>query len=484
MWRRLAFVAIVAIIIGAAGPAFAAGPTFAKDVAPILYKNCVECHRPGEVAPMSLLSYEQARPWAKAIKRKVVAREMPPWFADPASSVKFVNDRRLSQKDIDTLSAWADAGAPKGADTDMPAPPQFATGWLHPKGIPPDYVIEMPFEFEVPADGELPMMNFYTKIPFTEDKFVEAVQARPGNREVVHHIALSMKHPPKGTRVENGVLVNEQTGVPIPQDQQRGGGDVGDDDDRAEAQRETQQSQQLAIYAPGWVIENYRPGVGERIPGDGRYIDFNMHYQMTGKPEKDRSSVGLWFQKVPMTHELKQKSISDTHIIEGKELVTDQAALKTARQRSDVSRATPQRALLPPIPAYAENWGIVGVSAFTDDVTVHSLTPHMHLRGKDMKYVAVYPDGREETVLNVPKYDFNWQVVYVPETPLKLPAGSKLVVYGHFDNSPRNKYNPAPNKEVYWSEQSWDEMFFGFIKYTVDKNDLTKQPKATQEQQQ
>jgi hypothetical protein len=346
----------------------------------------------------------------------------------------------------------------------------------------------MPFEFHVPAEGVLPMMNFYTQIPFHEDKFVEVVQAKPGNRAVVHHIALSMKHPPEGQRVENGVLVDAKTGIPIPQERQRaGGGDVGDEGDRLAAEAAAQQQaraaedQQLAIYTPGWVIETYRPGIGKRIPGDGRYIDFNQHYQLTGKPETDRSAVGFWFQKVPMTHELRQKSISDTHIIEGKELVVDETVLADVRKkRPDVARTT-QRALLPNIPPFAENWGIVGVSAFLDDVTIYSLTPHMHLRGKDMKYVAVYPDGREDTVLSVPKYDFNWQIVYTPETPLKLPAGSKLVVYGHFDNSAKNKYNPAPDKEVFWSEQSWDEMFFGFIKYTVDKEDLTKSPRTTEQ---
>ena len=348
----------------------------------------------------------------------------------------------------------------------------------------------MPFYFHVPAEGELPMMNFYTKIPFTEDKFAEVLQAKPGNRAVVHHVALSMKHPPEGQRVENGVLVDAKTGIPIPQERQRGG-DVGEDNTpearaaaaaRAQEQARAAEQQQLVIYAPGWVIETYRPGIGKRIPSDGRYIDFNQHYQMTGKPEIDRSSVGFWFQKVPMTHELKQTSISATHIVEGQELVADEKAIAAAKKRS-TGGGGPQRALLPNIPAYAENWGIVGVTAFTDDVSVYSFTPHMHLRGKDMKYVAVYPDGREDTVLSVPKYDFNWQVVYTPETPLRLPAGSKLVVYSHFDNSTKNKYNPAPDKEVFWSEQSWDEMFFGFIKYTVDKDDLSKQSKVDQQQQ-
>ena len=157
-------------------------PTFTKDVAPILYENCVRCHRPGEVAPMSLTSYQEARPWARSIKAKVAAREMPPWFADPAFG-SFRNDARLTQDEIDTIGAWADAGAPEGNDADLPALPQFAAGWLHPSGAAPDAVIEMPLEFAVGAnDGEIPMKGFFTPVPFEEDKFVEAVQAVPGNR--------------------------------------------------------------------------------------------------------------------------------------------------------------------------------------------------------------------------------------------------------------------------------------------------------------
>ncbi|HTH23730.1 MAG TPA: cytochrome c, partial [Vicinamibacterales bacterium] len=160
-------------------------PTFAKDVAPIMYGKCANCHRPGEVAPMSLLSYEDARPWAKAIKTKVMAREMPPWGADMSQTLPMRNDISLSQKEIDTIAAWVDGGAAKGNAADMPPSPKFATGWTN--GTEPDLVLEMPVEFDIPAEGELGVQMFYSKVPWTEDKFAEIVELKPSNRAVLHH---------------------------------------------------------------------------------------------------------------------------------------------------------------------------------------------------------------------------------------------------------------------------------------------------------
>ncbi len=162
---------------------FAAGaPTYSKEVAPILIQHCAVCHRSGQIAAaVPLLSYETARPWAKAIKQKVLLREMPPWPADPKASLKFRNDARLSQRDIDTLVAWVEAGAPKGNDKDLPPIPQFEDGWLHPQGLKPDLVISMPGEFQLPATGEIPYVRFLAKVPFAGDKWVVASQAQPSN---------------------------------------------------------------------------------------------------------------------------------------------------------------------------------------------------------------------------------------------------------------------------------------------------------------
>ncbi|MGH9176147.1 MAG: thiol-disulfide isomerase, partial [Vicinamibacterales bacterium] len=160
-------------------------PTFTRDIAPIVYKHCAQCHRPGEVAPMSLLSYDDVRPWARAIKSKVISREMPPWGADPDQGLKMRNDPSLSKTQIDTISAWVDAGAPRGSDADLPPAPTFAEGWTF--GREPDYVLEMPVEFDIPAEGELGVQMFYSKIPFEEDRFAEVLEIRPGNRGAVHH---------------------------------------------------------------------------------------------------------------------------------------------------------------------------------------------------------------------------------------------------------------------------------------------------------
>ena len=205
--------------------------------------------------------------------------------------------------------------------------------------------------------------------------------------------------------------------------------------------------------------------------GKNLYLNFNIHYQTTGKPEKDRSMIGFWFQPEPPKHQLFRVPASgETIIADGKELLTDAPGKK----------AEGTRVAIPPIPPYAENYEVIGITAYTEPVTIYQFQPHAHLRGKDFTYAVVYPDGREETVLSVPKYDFNWQLAYELDTPLKLPAGSKLVVTAHYDNSLKNKYNPGPEKEVYFREenQSWDEMFTPFIQYTIDSQDLTKPAKT------
>src|SRR5436190_2512665 len=197
-----------ALVLGAASvmtvqtaPAPSAVPTFAKDVAPILFDKCASCHREGEIAPMTLLSYEDARPWAKAIKAKVVSREMPPWGADRENSLKMRNDRSLTEHEIQTIAAWVDAGGPRGTPPDMPHPPLFTGGWSY-GTREPDYVFEMPAEFEIPAEGEIAVQNFFTKIPWTEDRFAEVIELRPGNRAVVHHAAIYFADLPPGATLD------------------------------------------------------------------------------------------------------------------------------------------------------------------------------------------------------------------------------------------------------------------------------------------
>ena len=450
----------VASTIVYTAPAPAAVPTFAKDVAPIVFEKCVTCHRPGEVAPMTLLSYEDVRPWAKVIKTKVMGREMPPWGADPEHSLKMRNDRSLSKQQIDTIVAWVDGGAPKGSDADMPPVPTFTEGWT--AGREPDVVLEMPVEYQIPAEGEVGVQMFYSKSPFTEDKFAEMLEIRPGNRAVLHHAGVFVVDIPEGAQIVNGRLVAPD-------------GKIADDrarsDFRAEAAMGLPGSNKLLSWVPGRGLDRHRSDIGKRIPA-GKYLNWQLHYNPTGKAEKDRTKLGIWFNKVPVTHELLIRQAGDP-------LATTKGGLSLYRaEGKEIEYAaeegsTRRRSRTPNIPPYAEDWSLTGITPVTEDITLYTMSPHMHLRGKSLKWVVVYPDGREQTILDVPKFDFNWQIDYELETPLHIPAGSKILGIGKYDNSARNKWNPAPNLPVYWSEQSWDEMYQPFTLYSVDSQTVT-----------
>jgi len=450
------------VAVSAAVPA-AVAPTFTKDVAPILYNSCVTCHRAGEVAPMSLVTYDEVRPWAKSIRKKVASREMPPWGADPHFG-KFKDDRSLSAAQIETITSWVDAGAPRGRDADLPPRPTFATGWSHGE---PDLVIEMPIDFQIPAEGEVPVIDFFTKMPIDRDVYVKALEVRPGTPGVVHHAGLYVIDTlPEGATFVDGQIVGAD-GKPMARNQVA----------RANGASATQEIQKLLSYVPGRGYETYQGDAGQLIKA-GSYIDFYMHYTPTGAPQKDRTKLGLYFAKpgAPVAHEIYHSfgvAGPTTYIVQGQEY-RPQFRPGQTRDEGGVN--------LPNIPAYAENWKVVSVHTIREPITLYGLTPHLHLRGKSMKYTLTWPDGREEVLLDVPKYDFNWQVYYELETPKAIPAGSKVTVVTLFDNSAKNPYNPAPEKEVFWSEQSWDEMYAPQARITVDSRDLRKAGTATPQQ--
>lgn len=463
MKRLLAIAVLVFGIIAASAlkRSEAAGVTFTKDIAPIVFNKCASCHRHGEVAPMPLTSYREVRPWSKAIREAVIERAMPPWYADPhTSTLRFSNDRRLSQREIDTIVAWDDAGCPKGDDKDLPAMPPYAPGWTFGK---PDLIIEMPIEFQVPAEGELPMQNFYVKVPFDEERWVEKVELRPGNPSVVHHSIANVVKLPDGVKVVDGKAVKD--GAAVGQLNRESVSQTGALSESGS--REVFLSQdsftragafKLVGQAPGKGYESHYPGTAKRIP-PGMYIQFNMHYQVSGRSEKDRSLLGLWFAKQPVDHEVLTKGVNDTIFVEGKEL---------AETKLVNGKEVKVRGRIPNIPPNVDNWEISGETLIREPITLYAFAPHMHLRGKDIKYTLVWPDGRQQVLLDVPRFDFNWQLHYELAEPLKIPAGSKLLAVAHYDNSIRNRYNPAPQKEVFWSEQSWDEMFIPWFEYTVD----------------
>jgi hypothetical protein len=477
MTRRLLFVLIGSLSLAATMVAQSAtqtapagSPTFAKDVAPIMFNKCAKCHRPGEVAPMSLLSYSDARPWAKAIKTKVTRHEMPPWGANPALSLPMRNDVSLTDKEIQTISAWVDAGAPKGNDADMPAAPSFAEGWTY--GKEPDMVLEMPVEFEIPAEGELGVQTFFSKVPFTEDKFAEVLELHPGNRSVLHHAGVFVVDIPEGAQVVDGRLVGPN-GKPFTERTESGL-------PRTESGT-LAGSSKLLSWVPGRGVDVHRPDIGKRIPA-GKYINWQMHYNPNGKVTKDRTKLGIWFNKVPVSHELLIRQAGDPMATDSNGLSLYRVEGKEVEYKADPS-STRRSRTTPNIPPYAENWSIIGITPVTEPITLYAMSPHMHLRGKSLRGVVVYPDGHEQTILDVPNFDFNWQFNYELKEPLKIPAGSKILGLGVYDNSVKNRWNPAPHLPVYWSEQSWDEMYQAFTEYTVDSQIINRPSQSTSRQQ-
>jgi hypothetical protein len=470
-------------ILSLAPAALAQVPTFTKDVAPILYKNCSQCHRPNEVAPMSLMTYDEVRPWARSIKSKVLKKEMPPWGVGH-STLKFSNDRQLHEREIYTLVAWVDAGAPKGNDADLPAPPSYPGGWKF--NSEPDVVVKMPVEFTIEPRSEYPMLDFYVKVPWTDGlKLIQMSEARPSNKAVVHHITVSLVTFPPGTEVIDGQpFTIDATGKKVPLDrrtaritEQKLPADLiprepGEKPDRLNS---VGGFTTLLAYVAGRGFDDHPDGVGTpALPG--QYLNFNMHYTPTGRVEKDRSELGLWFAKEPLQKFHFRTPINERQHVNGKIVrgpVPDAADVEAGRV-SQGATATNISAFsgLPPIPPYMADYTVTSELAITQDITINGFYPHMHVRGKSAEYRVVYPDGKEQLLFDVPRYRFDWQERYVLAEPLKIPKGSMLKYKGVFDNSADNPLNPNPDKEVYWSEQSWDEMSLGWIEYTLDKQRL------------
>ena len=454
-WAKLALAVVITITAGLAliaqRPASARlTVTFNKDVAPIFFKSCAECHRPGEAAPFSILSYKDARPWAKSIREQVVSRQMPPWHADPHVG-KWANDRSLSRAEIDTIKAWVDGGASEGEANDLPPAPQFVEGWRIGK---PDLMLTMPEEFTLDASGPDEYQHFEIPLNFTEDRYVLKAEARPGNRKIVHHIIAFIVPPPPGDRPQPGseeaarrsaedekesILYQEgfvrrvKADAPVYDDgcATKGGG-IGFTRDGSAA---SNVMTALAGYAPGSDGNLFGAGVGIKIPAGSR-IRLEVHYsKITGKVEKDRSRVGIIFAKEAPRQLAVTRFIGNTYFR---------------------------------IPPGAARHRVTGCWTAPEDMHLHSLTPHMHYRGAAMEYKVFYPDGRSEVLLNVPNYSFAWQTTYVPQESIAIPKGTRFLITGYFDNSSKNKFNPDPTRTVRFGEPSYDEMLAGFINYTAD----------------
>jgi len=402
---------------GAAATAAAAGaamPTFYRDVLPVLQERCQACHRPaglnmgGLLAPMSLLEYDEVRPWAKSIARAVETKTMPPWHASEQFHGVFVNERTLTADQIATVVAWAKAGAPAGDPAAAPPPVEWpAAGWAIGE---PDLLLEMPEEYLVADDVEDLYQNFTIDLPVTEERWIQAIEFRPSS-DVVHHII--------GYVIEPGASSRDG-----------GRGHVGG-------------------IAPGNDPDSFSPGTGYPVRPGSKFV-FAMHYHKESGPGTaiaDRSIAGIRFY--PRGEQARLRRVHIDAIGNG--------AFE--------------------IPPNHDHWQVGSARVFDRPVEIHYLMPHMHLRGKAAKYTATYPDGTQEVLLEVPRYDFGWQTSYKFRQPRVLPAGTRLDVQLWFENSAeRAQANGFSNeKAVVWGGPTTDEMDLGFLSYVY----LDEEPSAT-----
>ena len=453
----LATIALLFAALGAPAAATAeeskAPVTFHKDVLPILQANCQSCHRPGQIAPMPLLSYKDARPWAKAMKAAVLQRKMPPWFADPQYG-HFNNDRSLKPAEVETLVAWVDGGALEGDAKDAPAPVQWpADGWQ----LQPDIVVDLP-AYPVPARGIKEWEQLAIPAPFKEDTWVTSIEIMPGQPSVVHHLCFNFeKHKPTTVyntyewmevpRDDDGVTKNHGRGVDTNQGTviRR---EVGSTEEVRFVGRPAIRGGNEFCYLPGLPYEDYRPvNAGVFVPA-GTDIVVSMHYTSNGVAVLDRTRFGFTVTKAPPAKRFVRQD-------------GDEGQNPPVVRRYSIDQLA--------IPPNESNFaGPVADITFLKDLELVWFRPHAHMRATSVQYKVIYPDGREEVVLNVPHYDFNWQLTY--RTSLKIPKGSRIQAQFRYDNSANNKYNPEPNKWVYYGDQSWEEMGTPNMGFLMDRD--------------
>jgi len=399
--RLLIFVSLLFTCAGAE----AAPVTFNKDIASIVYNNCAGCHRPGDIAPFPLLSYEDTAKRAKLIATVTARRFMPPWKPEPGYG-DFADSRRLTDEQIQLIQDWASNGAPEGDAKDKIEPPKFTEGWQ--LGTP-DLIVEMPKAFSVPADGRDIYRCFVVPLNLTEDKTVAAVEFRPGNRKVVHHSILHLEQP--------GVDRTRDGADGRPGYNCFGGGGVGVEGG-------------LGGWVPGQRTEFLPDGVGRPIP-KGADLVIQNHYHPDGKIEMDQSSVGIYFSKQPPKRTVVSIPLASRNLY----IPAGEAAYKAT-----ASFTTPIQ------------------------IEITDVGPHMHLIGKQMKVTATLPDGSTKPMIWIKDWDFNWQGQYRFKQPMVLPAGTRIDMEAIFDNSKDNPRNPNdPPKLVHWGEQTTDEMAIVFL---------------------
>ena len=432
-------------------------PTYHKDVARILQKNCQDCHRPGQVAPFSLLTYEQAKKRSGDLSHVTLERLMPPWPASKDYGGPFRDQRILSDADVATLKAWADAGAPEGDSKDGPTPRVFSSNWSLGK---PDLVLTMPVPYEVAATGDDEFRVFVLKTDLPEDRWIKAVDFQAGNRKVVHHVIAAVdasgaarerdaKDPKPGYVAVGGF----GEGVPI--------------------------SAFLPIWTPGAKPRQTPEGAGYFLP-KGADVLIQLHYHKSGKPELDATSIGLYLSEKPLPKRVNTGFVFPT--IPPLKMLTLTQKFRDAQKKGGPrpSMTEMMRDVLV-IPAGAEDYEVRGStgSAMTGrplsrDILVTAVMPHMHWRGKSFDFWAVLPDGKKTKVpfIKIDRWNFNWQGTYAFKEPVRLPKGAWLEMSAHFDNSADNPQNPSkPPRLVTWGDQSQDEMCLGIFEFVNVEDD-------------
>jgi mono/diheme cytochrome c family protein len=391
-------------------------PTFDKDIAPIVFKNCAVCHRTGEVAPFSLLTYHDVSKRAKQIARVTGGGIMPPWKAE-AGFGEFSNDRHLTPQQIAVIQQWVSSGAAEGDAADLPATPKFPEGWT--LGTP-DVVLEPDEDYTLAAEGGDLYRCFVIPTKLAEDHYISALEVRPGNRKVVHHVIVHFDTT--GRARELDAL------DPGPGYTSFGG--VG-----------FKSSGMIGGWAPGNYPSFLPDGIGRFLPKNADLV-VQVHYHRSGKVETDRTKVALYFAKGPVDKRIRSRPLA-------------KLALR--------------------IPAGDSNYVVHASMPVLFNVTAYRVTPHMHLLGREMKVTATLPDGTLVPLVHVQNWDFNWQTGYDFKTPLRLPAGSRVDLEARYDNSSGNPVNPNnPPRLVTWGEQTTDEMCIAFLSFTLDSEHLTR----------
>lgn len=427
--QRISLVLVLAVcLVPATRAADDTAPTYHRDVTPILQQHCQDCHRPGQVAPFPLLTYEHARKRAADLAAVTHARLMPPWPASTDEGGPFRDERRLSESELDTLQRWADAGAPEGDPASAPPARTFAGDW--PLG-PPDLIIKPSEEYELAATGPDELRVFVVPTGLTEGRWIHAIDYKPGNPRVVHHILGAFDTRGNARKLDErdpkpGYASFAGFGM-IP-------------------------TGSLDGWAPGKAPHRLLDGVGRYLPA-GSDILIQIHYHKSGKLERDATAIGLYFADKPIQKQVRALMVTP-----------------------DLPRRFGIRPDLR-IPAGAENYQVRGSRTIRANSHAVAVIPHMHWLGKDFLLTATYPDGTQRTLIRINRWDFDWQVTYDFAEPFPLPAGTRLDMIAHFDNSEANPDNPShPPKEVRWGEQTTDEMCIGFLQYTLDSEHLDNQP--------